>query len=124
MKIDALPSPAARRRAFMLCMALLCALSGCSHSVRVRHEVPLQAPQGRRCAERCFETQPRGKRAACLRHCPGARALEDASCARVDRERVACAEEKREESGVPPLLAIFGATLATSLLVVFAALAD
>ena len=124
MAIDALPFPTARRRALAVILALACALSGCSHSVRVRHEVPLQSAQGKRCAKRCFATQPRGKRAACLRHCPGAREVEEASCARVDKKRVACAEEKRIESGVPPLLVIFGAAIAVNVLVVFTILTD
>jgi hypothetical protein len=117
-------SQTARGRACAKFLVLLCAVSGCSHSVRVRHEVPLAAPEARSCAQRCFDTRPRGTRAACLRQCPGARELEDASCARVDKKRVACAEEKREQAGVPPLLAIFGAVIAMNVLVVFTILAD
>ncbi len=124
MAIAAFTRPVVRCRGFALFMALLCALSGCSHSVRVRHEVPLGTPGAKRCAKRCFQTQPRGARAACFRQCPGARQLEDASCAPVDRKRVACAEEKREAAGVPPLLAIVGAVVALNVLVVFTVLAD
>jgi hypothetical protein len=124
MAIAAFTRPVVRCRGFALFMALLCALSGCSHSVRVRHEVPLEVPGAKRCAKRCFQTQPRGARAACLRHCPGARELEDASCARVNRKRVACAEEKRQASGLPPLLVICGAVIALNVLVVFTVLAD
>ncbi|HEY6562032.1 MAG TPA: hypothetical protein VI072_32415 [Polyangiaceae bacterium] len=121
---EAIPFHAARCRALAALLALLCASSGCSHSVRVRHEVPLAAPEARTCAERCFETRPRGTRAACLRRCPGARELEDASCARVDKKRVACAEERRQQAGVSPLLAILGATLVMNVLVVFTILVD
>lgn len=124
MHFDALPFRLARRPAFALFLALVCAVSGCSHTVRVRYEVPLQTVQGKSCAKRCFETQPRGTRAACLRHCPGAREVEDARCAHVDKRRVACAEEKREASGIPPLIAIFGAVIAMNVLVVFTILAD
>jgi hypothetical protein len=59
-----------------------------------------------------------------LRHCPGARELEDASCARVDKKRVACAEERRQQAGVPPLLAIVGAAIVMNVLVVFTIFAD
>lgn len=124
MAIDLLSCHSARRRAFAVFLTLACALSGCSHSVRVRHEVPIQTAQGRSCAKRCFETQPRGTRAACLRHCPNAREVEEASCARVDKKRVACAEEKRTESGVPPLLVIVGTAILVNALIVLTILAD
>jgi hypothetical protein len=110
-----------RGRWLTIALALgLTPLGACSHTVRVRHEVPLDAADSRACAARCLEIHAiADARAACLSECPNARELEEASCARVDRKSVACAVEKREEAGISPLVAIFGSVVVTYVLALF-----
>ena len=112
-------TPLSRWLVFTLVLAV-CPLGACSHTVRVRHEVPLHQAASRACAERCLRTHSVvDARADCLSHCPNARELEDASCARVDKKQVACVEQKREEAGLSPLVAIFGSVVISYVLALF-----
>jgi hypothetical protein len=107
-----------------LALVLLCALSGCSHTVQVRYEVPLNSPETRGCVKGCLEHHTaRGARyAECLQSCPRAREVEGGRCRAAARRRVACAERRYEEPGPAPMAAIVGSVVATTIVTVLVVL--